>query len=64
MATRNGQRLRAVVLAGGQDQATRDLLLQPLAGSTVIEQTLANVTAVVPKRDVIIVVAEQDRSIR
>ena len=64
MATRNGRRLRAVVLAGGQDQATRDLLLQPLAGSTVIEQTLANVTAVVPKRDVIIVVAEQDRSIR
>ena len=64
MATRNGQRLRAVVLAGGQDQATRDLLLQPLAGSTVIEQTLANVTAVVPKRDVIIVVAEHDRSIR
>ncbi len=35
--------LKAVVLAAGHDQATRDLLLRPLAGSTVIEQTLANV---------------------
>ncbi len=64
MATRNGRRLRAVVLAAGHDAATRDLLLQPLAGSTVIEQTLANVTAVVPKRDVVIVVAEHDTAVR
>ncbi|MDQ7992838.1 MAG: NTP transferase domain-containing protein [Propionicimonas sp.] len=56
--------LRAVVLAAGHDVATRDLLLQPLAGSTVIEQTLANVTAVVPKQDVIVVVAEHDPSVR
>jgi len=41
------RRLRAVVLAAGHNDATRDLLLRPLAGSTVIEQTLANVTAVV-----------------
>ncbi len=54
----------AVVLAAGHDQATRELLLQPLAGSTVIEQTLANVTSIVPKRDVIIVVDEHDNAIR
>ena len=56
--------LKAVVLAAGHDQATRDLLLRPLAGSTVIEQTLANVTAVVPQHDVIIVVAEHDHAVR
>jgi len=55
---------RAVVLAAGHNQATRQLLLQPLAGSTVIEQTLTNVTAVVPKADVIIVVAEGDATVR
>jgi phosphomannomutase/dTDP-glucose pyrophosphorylase len=56
--------VKAVVLAAGHDEATRDLLLRPLAGSTVIEQTLANVTAVVPAKDVIIVVAEHDSSVR
>lgn len=83
--------LKAVVLAAGHDEATRDLLLRPLAGSaprsarqdpqsarpseqapsalasvgsTVIEQTLANITAVVAKQDVIIVVAEHDPSVR
>lgn len=83
--------VKAVVLAAGHDEATRDLLLRPLAGSaprsarqdpqaarpseqapsalaaigpTVIEQTLANVTAVVPPKDVIIVVAEHDPAVR
>ncbi|MCW5953548.1 MAG: NTP transferase domain-containing protein, partial [Propionibacteriaceae bacterium] len=56
--------LKAVLLAAGHDQATRDLLLRPLAGSTVIEQTLANVTAVVPQSDVIAVVAEHDHAVR
>ncbi len=83
--------LKAVVLAAGHDQATRDLLLRPLAGSvprsarqdpqsaqpseqapsaltsigsTVIEQTLANVTAVIPQSDVIVVVAEHDQAVR
>ena len=56
--------LKAVVLAAGHDQATRDLLLRPLAGETVIEQTLANITAVVPQQDVIIVVAEHDAAVR
>ncbi len=56
--------LKAVVLAAGHDQATRDLLLRPLAGSTVIEQTLANVTAVVPQSDVIVVVSEHDDAVR
>ena len=83
--------LKAVVLAAGHNEATRDLLLRPLAGSaprsarqdpqsarpseqapsalasigsTVIEQTLANVTSVVAKQDVIIVVAEHDPSVR
>ena len=56
--------LKAVVLAAGHNQATRDLLLHPLATSTVIEQTLANITAVVPQQDVIIVVAEHDQSVR
>ncbi len=64
MGHRNGRRIKAVVLAAGQDEATRDLLLRPLAGSTVIEQTLANITAVVPRRDVIIVVAEHDAAVR
>jgi phosphomannomutase len=56
--------VKAVVLAAGHDEATRNLLLRPLAGPTVIEQTLANVTAVVPAHDVIIVVAEHDPSVR
>jgi len=56
--------VKAVVLAAGHDQATRDLLLRPLAGSTVVEQSLANVIAVVPKRDVIIVVDEHDTAVR
>jgi len=55
---------KAVVLAAGHDQATRDLLLQPLAASTVVEQSLANVTAVIPKSDVIVVVDEHDPSVR
>jgi phosphomannomutase len=55
---------KAVVLAAGHDKATRDLLLRPLANSTVIEQSLANVTAVVPKSEVIVVVDEHDDSIR
>ncbi|MEA4945109.1 MAG: NTP transferase domain-containing protein [Propionicimonas sp.] len=55
---------KAVVLAAGHDEATRDLLLRPLAGSSVLEQTLANVTAVVPRQDVIIVVAEHDPAVR
>ncbi|MDR1450252.1 MAG: NTP transferase domain-containing protein [Propionibacteriaceae bacterium] len=55
---------RAVVLAAGHDEVTRRLLLQPLAGSTVIEQVLANVTQVVPKSDVIVVVSEHDDAVR
>ncbi|MGC4154310.1 MAG: NTP transferase domain-containing protein [Propionicimonas sp.] len=58
------RQLKAVVLAAGHDQATRDLLLRPLAGSTVIEQTLANVTSVIPQSDVIVVVAEHDHAVR
>jgi len=58
------RRTKAVVLAAGHDEATRRLLLQPLATSTVIEQTLANVTSVVAKQDVIVVVAEHDNSVR
>ena len=60
----NVRPLKAVVLAAGHDDATRDLLLRPLAGSTVIEQTLANVVAVVPAQDVIVVVAEHDTVVR
>ena len=55
---------KAVVLAAGHNQATRDLLLRGLATSTVIEQSLANVTQVVDKSDVIIVVDEHDSSVR
>ena len=55
---------KAVVLAAGKDQATRDLLLRPLAGSTVIEQTLANVTSIVPKADVVLVVSQDDPGVR
>ncbi|MDR2897114.1 MAG: NTP transferase domain-containing protein [Propionibacteriaceae bacterium] len=56
--------IKAVVLAAGHDQATRELLLQQLANSTVVELCLANVTAVVPKKDVIIVVDEHDNGVR
>ena len=56
--------VKAVVLAAGHDQATRDLLLRPLASSTVIQQSLANVTTVVPKADVIVVVDESDSQVR
>ncbi|MCL2736043.1 MAG: NTP transferase domain-containing protein [Propionibacteriaceae bacterium] len=55
---------KAVLLAAGHDQATRDLLLSRLAASTVVEQCLANVTAVVPASDVIIVVDEHDDQVR
>lgn len=58
------RRVKAVVLAAGHDQHTRDLLLRPLANSTVIEQVLATVTQVVPKRDVIIVTDEHDHAVR
>jgi len=55
---------KAIVLAAGHNETTRQLLLQPLGNSTVIEQSLANVTKVVPKQDVIIVVAADDQSVR
>ena len=55
---------KAVVLAAGHNQATRDLLLRGLATSTVIEQSLSNVTQVVDKSDVIIVVDEHDHGVR
>ena len=52
------------MLAAGRGVATRQLLLQPLGDSTVIEHSLGNVTTVVPKQDVIIVVAADDTEIR
>ncbi|MCL2316486.1 MAG: NTP transferase domain-containing protein [Actinomycetia bacterium] len=66
MATRDHTQrsVKAVVLAAGHSQTTRDLLLRPLAASTVVEQSLANVTAVVPREDVIIVVDERDTGVR
>jgi len=56
--------IKAVVLAAGHNLITRQLLLQSLGQSTVIEQSLANVTAVVPKADVVIVVAKGDTAVR
>ena len=55
---------KAVVLAAGHNQATRDLLLRPLGTSTVIEQSLSNVTAVVPPGEVVIVVDAHDTAVR
>jgi NDP-sugar pyrophosphorylase family protein len=55
---------KAVVLAAGHDAHTRELLTHPLANSTVLQLVLDNVTAVVPKDQVIIVVAENDTSVR
>ena len=55
---------KAIVLAAGRGAATRQLLLQPLGDSTVIEHSLGNVTTVVQKQDVVIVVAEGDTEIR
>ena len=62
--TNNRPPLTAIVLAAGHDEATRQLLLRPLGNSTVIEHCLANITAVVPKQDIVIVVAENDQSVR
>lgn len=64
MTDQTSRPVRAIVLAAGHDPATRDLLLRPLGGPTVIEQTLANVTAIVPRQDVVIVVAEHDQAVR
>jgi phosphomannomutase/molybdopterin-guanine dinucleotide biosynthesis protein A len=51
-------------LAAGKDQATRDLLLRPLAGATVIDLVLANVTTLVPQDQVTIVVAEGETALQ
>jgi phosphomannomutase/molybdopterin-guanine dinucleotide biosynthesis protein A len=62
--TEGGRPLKAVVLAAGHDEASRALLLQPLAASTVLEQTLSVVTSLVDSRDVVVVVAEGDAAVR
>lgn len=54
----------AVVLAAGKDAPSRDLLVQPLGDSTVVELALANVTSVVDRRDVVVVVAPGDDRVR
>ncbi|MDR1833875.1 MAG: NTP transferase domain-containing protein, partial [Propionibacteriaceae bacterium] len=56
--------IKAVVLAAGHDQATRELLLKPLGNDTVIGLVLRNVLNVVRKSDVVIVVDEHDDSVR
>ncbi|MDR1265713.1 MAG: NTP transferase domain-containing protein [Propionibacteriaceae bacterium] len=56
--------VKAVVLAAGHDLETRELLLRPLASSTVVEQTLATVVRVVPPDQVVVVSAEHDPRVR
>ncbi|MDR1768029.1 MAG: NTP transferase domain-containing protein [Propionibacteriaceae bacterium] len=56
--------IKAVVLAAGHDQATRDLLLKPLGNATVIELVLRNVASVVRRPDIVVVVDEHDDSVR
>ena len=54
----------AVVLAAGQDDASRDLLTRPLGDSTVAQVALANVRALVPAERIVVVVAPGDDSLR
>ncbi|MDR0488973.1 MAG: NTP transferase domain-containing protein [Propionibacteriaceae bacterium] len=55
--------MKAVVLAAGSCDQTRNLLMRQLGNSTVVEQSLASVTAVIPQSDVVIVVDAHDDSI-
>ena len=54
----------AVVLAAGQDAASRDLLTRPLGESTVAQVALANVRALVPAERIVVVVAPGDDALR
>jgi phosphomannomutase/molybdopterin-guanine dinucleotide biosynthesis protein A len=54
----------AVVLAAGQDAASRELLTRPLGESTVAQVALANVRALVPADRIVVVVAPGDQAIR
>ncbi|GEN81306.1 NTP transferase domain-containing protein [Actinotalea fermentans] len=53
----------AVVLAAGQDDASRDLLTRPLGDSTVAQVALANVRALVPAERIVVVVAQGDTAL-
>lgn len=54
----------AIVLAAGQDAASRDLLTRPLGDSTVAQVALANVRELVPAGRIVVVVAPGDDHLR
>ncbi len=54
----------AVVLAAGSDDESRALLTQPLGDSTVVQQSVDNVRAVVDADRIVVVVARDDDRIR
>ncbi len=54
----------AIVLAAGQDAASRDLLTRPLGDSTVAQVALANVRELVPAERIVVVVAPGDDHLR
>jgi phosphomannomutase/CTP:molybdopterin cytidylyltransferase MocA len=54
----------AVVLAAGADDASRRLLAEALGDSTVAQQSLTNVRAVVPASHIVVVTAPGDAAIR
>ncbi len=58
------RRRAAVVLAAGADPASRDLLVQPLGDTTVVQAAVANVRTVVDADRIVVVVARGDRSVR
>lgn len=54
----------AIVLAAGGDTESRELLHAPLSDSTVCQLALANVRAVLPPENIIVVIAPGDESIK
>ena len=59
--------LKAVILAAGSKSITEDgmpVLLQNLAGKKIIDYVMANVTQVVPKEDIYLVVGYHQKAIR
>lgn len=55
---------RAIVLAAGSDEPSRQLLTRPLAGSTVVELVIANVLDVVPRSAITVVIGPGDDPVR
>ncbi|PJI93755.1 NTP transferase domain-containing protein [Luteimicrobium subarcticum] len=54
----------AILLAAGVDDASRDLLVQPLGDTTVVQHAFETLTRVVDRSRVVVVVARGDQRVR